>query len=111
MPPIPLHLAIGRRCPLLLHARTAHIPPVNACLSWAILTQELAFIIGHELSHVIHAHGTRKADQMAELAFMQLIILGLSKLLLHPSPILLCLTTPSSLCEFLCGYSCATPLA
>ena len=38
---------------------------------------ELAFILGHELSHVIHGHGQKRIEQGASLAALQLMIFAL----------------------------------
>ena len=38
---------------------------------------ELAFLIGHELSHVVHGHGQQALDETANQATLQLVVLGM----------------------------------
>lgn len=38
---------------------------------------ELAFLMGHELSHVIHGHGQQHIEEMATFATLQLVVLSL----------------------------------
>lgn len=42
-----------------------------------LTNDELAFILSHELSHVVHGHGRQSIDEQATLASLQLVVLSL----------------------------------